>query len=111
MREHRLVVTGDRRMAHFVDDRPPSLTLFDVGVGVSGERSVQRSAARDVVPLPDREPLRLEISHFLECIDRREEPLASGRHGLEVVRLLAAADASLRAGGVPIALPVPQPSP
>lgn len=111
MREHRLVVTGERRMAHFADDeRGGSLSLYDIGVGKSGERSVRPSAAMDVVPLPPQEPLRLEIGHFLECMDRREEPLTGGRHGLEVVRLLAAADASLRGGGVPITLPTHQPT-
>ena len=84
--------------------------MYDVGVGESGERSVKPSAAVDLVPLPPQEPLRLEIGHFLECIDRREEPLTGGRHGLEVVRLLAAADASLRAGGVPVPFPVHQPA-
>jgi UDP-2-acetamido-3-amino-2,3-dideoxy-glucuronate N-acetyltransferase len=109
MREHRLVVTGERRMAHFADDvRGGSLSLYDVGVGKSGERSVRPSAPMDVVPLPPQEPLRLEIGHFLECLDRREEPLTGGRHGLEVVRMLAAADASLRRGGVPIPFPVHQ---
>jgi UDP-2-acetamido-3-amino-2,3-dideoxy-glucuronate N-acetyltransferase len=111
MREHRLVVTGDRRMAHFADDEGGgSLSLYDIAVGTSGERSVRPSAAMDVVPLSRREPLRLEIGHFLECMDRREEPLTGGRHGLEVVRLLAAAEASLRGGGVPISLPVPEPA-
>ena len=111
MREHRLVVTCDRRMATFIDDAGGgSLGVYDVGVGESGERSVKPSAAVDLVPLPPQEPLRLEIGHFLECIDRREEPLTGGRHGLEVVRLLAAADASLRAGGVPVPFPVHQPA-
>jgi UDP-2-acetamido-3-amino-2,3-dideoxy-glucuronate N-acetyltransferase len=112
MREHRLVVTGERRMAHFADDdRGGSLTLYDIGVGSSGERSVRPSAAAmDVVTLQRNEPLRLEVAHFLECIDRRAEPLTGGRHGLEVVRLLAAADQSLKAGGVPISLPSPQPT-
>jgi UDP-2-acetamido-3-amino-2,3-dideoxy-glucuronate N-acetyltransferase len=111
MREHRLVVTGERRMAHFADDeRGGSLSLYDIGVGASGERSVIPSPVMDVVPLPPQEPLRLEIGHFLECMDRRTEPLTGGRHGLEVVRLLAAADASLRAGGVPVALPAHQPA-
>jgi hypothetical protein len=42
-------------------------------------------------------------------MDRREEPLTGGRHGLEVVRLLAAADESLRRG-VPVGLSAPQPA-
>jgi UDP-2-acetamido-3-amino-2,3-dideoxy-glucuronate N-acetyltransferase len=111
MREHRLVLTCERRMATFIDDaRGGSLSLYDVGVGESGERSVKPSSAADLVPLAPQEPLRLEIGHFLECLDRREEPLTGGRHGLEVVRLLAAADASLRAGGVAFPFPIHQPA-
>lgn len=111
MREHRLVLACERRMAVFADDvRGGSLSLYDVEIGKSGERSVMPSASMDVVPLAQKEPLRLEIGHFLECIDRREEPLTGGRHGLEVVRLLAAADASLRGGGVPIAFSAHQPA-
>jgi UDP-2-acetamido-3-amino-2,3-dideoxy-glucuronate N-acetyltransferase len=111
VREHRLVVTGDRRMAHFDDDDcGGTLSLFDVGVGVSGERSVSRSAAMEANPRTQREPLRLEMTHFLECMERRAEPIAGGRHGLEVVRLLAAADKSLRSGGTPVTLPVALPA-
>jgi UDP-2-acetamido-3-amino-2,3-dideoxy-glucuronate N-acetyltransferase len=111
MREHRLVVTGERRMAVFADDsRGGSLSLYDVGVGKSGERSVRPSPAMDVVPLAPQEPLRLEIGHFLECLDRRVEPLTGGRHGLEVVRLLAAAEASLRGGGTPVRFSAHQPA-
>ncbi len=103
-REHRLVVTGDRRMAVFVDDgKDGRLEIFDVGVDLVGDRAVHRRNAGEPVRLPAQEPLRLQMAHFLECIDRREEPLTGGRHGLEVVRLLSAADESLQQGGVPVA--------
>ncbi len=103
MREHRLVVSGDRRMAVFSDDgKGGNLTVFDVGVDLVGDKAVHRRGGGEAVPLPPQEPLRLEMAHFLECIDRREEPLTGGRHGLEVVRLLSASDGSLKRGGLPV---------
>ena len=102
-KEHRLTVVGDRRMATFVDDgRGGALTVHDVGVDLVDGREVHRRNGETVVPLPPVEPLRAELIHFLECCDRRTEPLTGGRHGLEVVRLLAAADESARAGGRPV---------
>ena len=33
------------------------------------------------------QPLRLEMEHFIQCINSREKPLSDGRSGLEVVRV------------------------
>jgi UDP-2-acetamido-3-amino-2,3-dideoxy-glucuronate N-acetyltransferase len=101
-KEHRLTVVGDRRMATFTDDgRGGALTVHDVGVDRIDGREIPRRNGDRLVPLAPLEPLRAEMMHFLDCCDRRVEPLTGGRHGLEVVRLLAAAAASARAGGGP----------
>jgi UDP-2-acetamido-3-amino-2,3-dideoxy-glucuronate N-acetyltransferase len=103
-KEHRLVVVGDRRMATFVDDgRGGALTIFDVGVDQVGDVAVHRRNGGEAVPLPAVEPLRAEMSHFLDCCRTRAEPLTGGRQGLEVVRLLAAAAESARQDGAPVA--------
>jgi predicted dehydrogenase/CheY-like chemotaxis protein len=54
--------------------------------------------------LEEYEPLRAECAHFLECIKTGKSPRTSGLTGLAVVRILAAAEQSLRLGGtrVPI---------
>jgi len=39
-----------------------------------------------------KEPLRIELEHFLHCIETREQPLTDGREGLEVVKVLAACE-------------------
>jgi predicted dehydrogenase len=41
------------------------------------------------------EPLRRECQHFLECIENHCEPLSGGKEGLEVVKVLEAAQRSL----------------
>jgi predicted dehydrogenase len=43
--------------------------------------------------------LEAECRHFLECIRDGRKPLSSGEHGLQVLRVLEAADRSLRGGG------------
>lgn len=53
------------------------------------------------------EPLAAVCRHFLDCIARRKRPLTCGKRGTEVVRILEAANASLRAGGVPMKLHAP----
>jgi predicted dehydrogenase len=48
------------------------------------------------------EPLRNEMAHFVRCVETGERPLTDATNGLEVVRVLEAADQSLREGGRPV---------
>jgi predicted dehydrogenase len=50
------------------------------------------------------EPLYQEIADFVRCCRTGETPVASARHGVEVVRTLEAIDASTRVGGMPVRL-------
>jgi predicted dehydrogenase len=52
--------------------------------------------------LKQEEPLRGECQHFLECIEKGMEPLTSGYKGLELVKILEAASASLKEQGAPV---------
>ncbi|HHT9119694.1 MAG TPA: Gfo/Idh/MocA family protein [Candidatus Hypogeohydataceae bacterium YC41] len=45
------------------------------------------------------EPLLLECAHFLECIEKGQRPLTDGLNGLRVVKVLEAAQESLKRGG------------
>jgi predicted dehydrogenase len=53
--------------------------------------------------IKQEEPLKTQCQHFLECIREGKAPLTGGREGLELVRILEAASASLRARGAPVA--------
>src|SRR5581483_765899 len=46
------------------------------------------------------EPLLVQNRHFLECINTGVRPASDGRSGLEVVRVLEAADQSMRTGRI-----------
>jgi predicted dehydrogenase len=49
--------------------------------------------------VPFEEPLSAQCEHFLDCIRTGRRPQSDGRVGMKVVRLLEAADQSLRNGG------------
>ena len=52
--------------------------------------------------LKQEEPLKELCQHFVDCIRTGATPLSSGRRGLELVKILEAASASLKAQGAPI---------
>jgi predicted dehydrogenase len=55
--------------------------------------------------IDNSEALGREIRHFLFCIQHGKRPLTDGRAGLGVVRILAAAQESIRKEGQRILLP------
>ena len=57
--------------------------------------------------LDQREPLRTQCEHFLDCIGKGTRPLTSGEDGLRIVELLEKSSQSLQASGVPIAITAP----
>ena len=65
-----------------------------------GEFQLQVRNGDLVIPnIRGTEPLREECAHFVQCIERSEAPRSDGHAGLRVVRVLEAAEQSLRAGG------------
>jgi hypothetical protein len=51
--------------------------------------------------LQQEEPLSLACRHFIECIETASQPLTSGREGLELIKVLEGASASLKMNGAP----------
>jgi predicted dehydrogenase len=48
------------------------------------------------------EPLQAECRHFVECIEHGRRPLTDGFDGLKVVKVLEAAERSLKQDGRPV---------
>lgn len=107
-KERRLTVVGSRRMATF-DDMEPERTLtvydkgFDPDAAVEGDY-VARSGEQRSPAISPREPLRIELAHFLDCLRGGAAPRTGGLEGLRVVRVLAGLQESLDAGGETVAL-------
>jgi UDP-2-acetamido-3-amino-2,3-dideoxy-glucuronate N-acetyltransferase len=54
--------------------------------------------------IPEKEPLRLECEHFLQCITGGQTPITDGMEGLRVLRILNASQRSLDQNGDKIIL-------
>jgi len=94
----RVTVIGDKRMAIYDDTNPAEmLKIFNKGADRGVDPIVSyRHGAITIPHIEWMEPLRLECEDFARSIRTGEQPEANGRIGLEVVRLLTAAQASLR---------------
>jgi predicted dehydrogenase len=107
-KERRLTVVGSRRMATFDDMEPErTLTVYDKGFDPDGAIEgdyVARSGEQHSPAISRREPLRIELEHFLECLRDGTTPRTGGLEGLRVVRVLEALQESLDAGGETVAL-------
>ena len=55
------------------------------------------------------EPLAAAVGEFVRAVESGTPPLSDGQSGLRVVRLVAAAEASLASSGAPVDLPAPGP--
>ena len=93
-KERRLTVVGSRRMATFDDmELERKLTVYDKGFdessGSYGEY-ITRSGDIWSPRVPNREPLRIECEHFVECVRSGATPRSDGASGLRVVRVLEA---------------------
>ena len=105
----RFTVVGSKKMAVFDDMEPrEKIRLYDAGVDFPevGYSDLLTLRFGDVyIPRVDmKEPLRLECQHFLDCIEQGLRPISDGRNGLDVLRVLDAAQQSLERDGQPVTL-------
>ena len=102
-----ITVVGSRKTAVFQDSGPEEkLRLYDIDIdSLSGNGTLSlRSGDAEVPNIPAIEPLAIACQHFLDSVDRDRALLSTGRTGLEVVRVLEAAQASLDKAGAPVLL-------
>jgi predicted dehydrogenase len=107
-----MTVVGSRRMIIYDDTEPlEKLKIYDARVEVPphydsfAEFTYSYHYGDSYVPyIKQDEPLKLECQHFLDCIRGEATPITGGVQGLEVVRILEAANHSLRQQGQAIPL-------
>jgi predicted dehydrogenase len=105
----KVTVVGSKKMVVFDDmEASEKIRVYDKGVDRAGEvvsygdALTVRSGDILIPKISLQEPLRLECQHFVDCIRDRKRPLTDGEDGLRVVKVLAAAQASLDQGGAPV---------
>lgn len=105
-----MTIVGTRRMIIYDDLQTiEKIRIYDVRVerpphyDTFAEFQYSYHYGDSYIPhIKQEEPLRGECQHFLDCIERGERPVSDGRQGLELVKILEAASASLKAQGAPI---------
>ena len=104
-----MTIVGSRRMIVYDDlqthekiriydvrvDRPPHYDTF-------AEFQYSYHYGDSYIPhLQQEEPLNLACRHFIDCIETNSAPLTGGRQGLDMIRILEGASASLKMRGAP----------
>jgi UDP-2-acetamido-3-amino-2,3-dideoxy-glucuronate N-acetyltransferase len=67
-----------------------------------GKIPIAHKADYKVIPVDNGEPLRLELSHFIDCVLQRKRPLTDGYEGLRVLKILELAQNSLISRRAPL---------
>jgi predicted dehydrogenase len=92
-------------MAVFDDVRKEEkLVIYDQGVEIVNGEPVMRKHGGAVIEIEAAEPLRRQCQQFLKSMATREPAITDGESGLRVLRVLDAAEQSLAAGGLPVAV-------
>jgi predicted dehydrogenase len=98
------IIVGDRKMLLYDDLEPDEkIKVYDRGVVFDEDRPALLRDYRigDMwAPRVDRREALVGVcAHFVDCVERRQRPLTGGPEGLESVRVLEAAQWSLRHAG------------
>ena len=112
MKTRRITVVGSQKMVVYDDVAlDEKIRLYDKRVDAMPRTdsfgAFQFAYHHGGIEIPHvdfQEPLRIECGHFVDCIRTGERPLTDVDNGIRVVRVIEAAQASLRRGGVPVAV-------
>jgi len=107
-----MTIVGSKRMIVYDDVEPlEKIKIYDARVELPPHYDTfaefqysYHYGDRYIPHIKQEEPLKVECQHFLDCIKSGRIPLTSGERGLEVVKILEAASASLKQNGVSVPL-------
>ena len=105
------LVGGEKKMLVWNDlEADEKVKIYDKGVNVTSQEGLYnllvnyRSGDMWAPQLEQIEALRAELSYFVRCIKQDESPFNDGAAGLRVVKMLEAANESLRKNGAVVYL-------
>lgn len=106
-----VIVGSDQRMV-FNDLSTQKVTLYKKGIAASsmpfltyGDYQFTLRDGDILSPcLQPCEPLKEQINHFINCINENKTPITDGNSGINVVKVLEAADASIKLNGAPVTI-------
>ena len=96
----KFTIVGSKKMVVFDDMEPAEkIRIYDKGID---ERMGVREGSVSVPTLKLTEPLGLECRHFVDSVLNGTHPFTDGNNGVEVLRVLEAAQESLKKNGKPV---------
>jgi predicted dehydrogenase len=103
-------IVGSRKMLVYDDTAPQEkIRVYDKGVirhpynDTFGDFHLSyRNGDVHIPRINESEPLKVECDHFVDCVKRGISPNSDGHSGLRVVKVLEAADRSLKNHGQPM---------
>lgn len=100
------LIGGEKKMLVWNDlEVDEKIKIYDKGVDISGREGVYellvsyRSGDMWSPKIEATEALKVELKHFVDCIETRLCPFNDGRAGLRIVKMLEAAAESLKRKG------------
>lgn len=89
-KEQKFVVVGSEGMVVFDDISKDKLVLYPHKIEwQEGQIPVAKKEEGKTIDIEEGEPLKLELMHFLGCIEKRKTPLTDGEEGLKVLKVLS----------------------
>jgi predicted dehydrogenase len=101
-------IVGGSKKSIVYDDLEPAerVKVYDRGITINDDMEAKRGVmvgyrTGDVWSphIPQVEPLAQMVRHFAECIRENKQPLTNGEAGLRIVKILEAAQRSIKAQG------------
>ena len=91
------LIGGSRKMVVYNDMEPTEkIKIYDKGIDVIPQNGIYetliqyRTGDIAVPHLENREPLKIEMEHFVECIQNGKVPWTDSHAGVQVVKVLEA---------------------
>jgi len=105
------LIGGEKKMLVWNDlEADEKIKLYDKGVEISNGHGIHdllvsyRSGDMWAPKVDQKEALAAEAEYFVDCISRDRRPFNDAHAGLRIVRILEAADKSLKERGKPVSL-------
>ncbi|NNE92142.1 MAG: Gfo/Idh/MocA family oxidoreductase [Verrucomicrobiales bacterium] len=89
--ERRLTIVGSSGIVVYDE---VAQTVTRLKKSITPDSLENRDEGEEIVFEGAAQPLEIELTHFLDCLEKRKTPRSSGQSGLEVIRILEAAAAS-----------------
>ena len=103
-----VTIIGSKKMVIYDDISDNKIKIFDKGIDINSKNNslgefdnfgkfqlIKRAGDIYIPKIDFTEPLKAEASHFIDCINKKKNPVSDGLNGLIVTRIIEAALESL----------------